>query len=84
MIDELKLTNILANVAQNGSYLDSGQLVMDGGVIDKAKKDIEALITKAVVEARIEALEWALNDLNMSDTDTKANLEEYIKELKDE
>jgi len=41
--------------------------------------DIKALIT----EAKIEALDWALNDYNMSDTDTRANLEQYIAQLKE-
>lgn len=47
----------------------------------KAKKAIQALIAKECNKARIEMLQWALNDYNMSDTDTKANLEQFIAEL---
>ena len=48
-------------------------------IIPVVRQQIEALIT----EARIEALDWALNDYNMSDTDTRANLEQYIAQLKE-
>lgn len=44
-------------------------------------KLVQALIAIKVREARIETLQWALNDYNMPDTDTKANLEVYIAEL---
>ena len=39
------------------------------------------LIEHYGLEQRIDALQWALNDDNMTDTDTRKNLEEFIREL---
>jgi hypothetical protein len=41
---------------------------------------LEDMVEKEMSRARIEALQWALNDLNMPDTDTKKNLEEFIRD----
>lgn len=47
---------------------------------NSARAIIKYLIGERERLTRIEALQWALNDYNMQDTDTKENLEGYIKE----
>lgn len=47
---------------------------------DHTRPAIKHLIQKA----RIESLQWALNDYNMPDTDTKYNLEQFIKDLSEQ
>ena len=55
-------------------------------VTKEAKRRLALLIAadrkRVALEARIEALQWALSDFNMPDTDTQANLQWYITELK--
>lgn len=50
--------------------------------LDNAYKAATQSIMALIVDSRVESLQWALNDLNMPDTDTKANLEGFIKDLK--
>lgn len=57
-----------------------------GGVTKPMADKLMQLITadrkRVALEARIESLQWALNDFNMPDTDTKANLQGFINDLK--
>lgn len=46
-------------------------------------RDLQALIAEAVLAARIESLQWALNDYNMPDTDTPKNLQGFIDDLEE-
>lgn len=55
----------------------NGQLM-----IAVAQHVIDQYVHQKTIEARIESLEWALTDYNMPDTDTAANLEQFISELK--
>ena len=71
-VDSVMLAN-MGKTGWNGS-LESKAYI-------EAKQQITAKMQEIEREARIETLQWALNDYNMSDTDTKANLEQYIAEL---
>ncbi len=49
--------------------------------VDNRVDAIVALINSQILQARIESLQWALNDYNMPDTNTAKNLEDFINDL---
>ena len=44
--------------------------------------EAEQAITRLLAEARIDSLQWSLNDLNMPDTDTRKNIQGFIDDLR--
>lgn len=44
---------------------------------------LDVIMNKLTLKVSIESLQWALDDYTAKDTDTKANLEQFIKELEE-
>ena len=69
------LDNILANLAWNGKYFDSGQEVVNAGEVIKAKEAIDRLVT----EARIDELQGSLVALTSHAKPIRENAIEHME-----